>query len=96
MPSILQVLKVSEVRKGVGAESKKPYEIQDADCILLNDDGTPNAVGTWMVSKELTGKLQPGTYTASFSLVVGQGKENRGRIGAVITGLTLVPARGAK
>lgn len=96
MPSILQVLKVSEVRKGVGAASNKPYEIQDADCILINDDGTPNAVGTWMVSRDLTGKLQPGTYTATFSLAVGQGKDNRGRIGAVITGLTPVPQRGAK
>lgn len=94
--SLLQVIKVGEVRKGVGKESGKPYEMQEAECLLLNDDGSPAEVGVLMVPKDRDGKLMPlvpGVYTPAFSLRAAKGREGGRQIGPVLVGLTAVPAR---
>ena len=71
MNSILQILKVNEARKGVGKESGKAWEMQDAECIILNDAGEPEAVGVLLFPKALMGTVQPGTFLGSFSLRAG-------------------------
>lgn len=87
MQAILQILKLNEARKGVGRESGREYEIQDAECIILNDDGTPAEVGVLVIPKELMGKVQPGIFTGSFALRASRAKDGGRKIGAVLTGL---------
>jgi hypothetical protein len=84
--ALIQIIKVNELRKGIGRESGKPYEMQDAECLLLNDDGSPSTVGVLQLPKDLQGDKapKPGVYTGSFAL-----KSNvmDRRIGAVLTSL---------
>lgn len=84
MQSLIQIIKVNDVRSGVSRTTGNKYEMQDAECILLNDDGTPSQVGVLMVPKDLTGKVQPGTYLGSFGLRASM-KDRR--IEAVLTAL---------
>lgn len=83
--SIVQILKLNEARSG--NKNGREWQMQDAECILLNDDGSVSEVGVLMIPKDLMGKVQAGTYTASFSLRTDKSKEGGRRIGAVLTGL---------
>ncbi len=89
--SLLQIIKVNEVRKGVSRESGKPWEMQDAECILLNDDGSPSQVGVLMIPKVIRekGEVKVGRYVGSFAL---QPNLSTRRIEAVLTALNPVPA----
>lgn len=89
MKSLLQIVKVNELRSG--SKDGRAWEMQDCEAILLNDDGTPAQVGVLQLPKDLRGKAQPGTYTGSFSL---RANLSTRRIEAVLVGLTPVP-RGA-
>lgn len=91
MQSIIRIFKVNEVRKGVGRESGKPYEMQDAECCLLKDTGEIDQVGVLTLPKELTGedangrpRVAPGDYIGTFALKSGM-KDRK--IGAVLVGL---------
>lgn len=94
MQSILQILKVNELRKGISAKTNKPWEMQDAECILINADGSVGSVGVLQLPKSIMGEKAPaaGTYTATFALVSGMTDR---KINAVLTALTPV-ARTAK
>jgi len=85
--SILQVLKVNELRKGTSTKTGRPYEMQDCECALLSDAGELEQVGVLPLGKDMMGDNAPkvGTYTASFALRAGM--QDR-KIGAVLTGLT--------
>jgi len=82
MQSILQIIKVNETKSGV--KDGRPWEIQDAECILLNEDGTPSQVGVLSLPKDLRGQVKPGTYLGSFAL---RADLRSRRIEAVLTGL---------
>lgn len=82
MQSILQIIKVNEKRSG--AKDGRPWEMQDAECILLNDDGSPSSVGVLMLPKVLRGDCKPGVYLGSFAL---QASLRDRRIEAVLVGL---------
>lgn len=84
MQSVIQILKVNDTRKGTSAKTGKPWEMQDAECLLLNDDGSINCVGVLTIPKDLSGKVTPGTFVGSFSL---RASPMDRRIEAVITGL---------
>lgn len=84
MQSILRIFQVDEVRSGVGRESGRPYEMQDAQCALLRDDGSVSQVGVLTLPKELTGKVVPGDYLGSFAL---RASLKDRKIGAVLVGL---------
>jgi hypothetical protein len=84
MQALIQLIKVNEARSGVGRTSGKPYTMQDAECILLNEDGSPSQVGVLMLPKDLTGKVTVGTYMGTFAL---QASLKDRRIEAVLTGL---------
>lgn len=67
MQSILQILKVNDPRSGTTKDGR-PWQMQDAECILLKDTGEVDQVGVLRIPKELNGKVAPGTYLGSFGL----------------------------
>jgi len=89
--SIIQIIKVGPLtpKKWEGRD----YTVQECECILLNDDGTPEAVGVLRLADEMKGDKAPalGTYTAKFSL---KPSPKDRKIGAVLTGLTAVNRKG--
>lgn len=87
MNVFLQILKVNELRKGIGKVSKEPYEMQDAECIILSDTGEVAEVGVLLIPKDLMGTIQPGTFAGSFAMRANKGKEGGRKIEAVLTGL---------
>jgi hypothetical protein len=95
MRSLLQVLKVNDLREG--NKEGRPWKMQDAECILLTDTGAPDQVGVLMLPKELVGSgLKPGQYAGTFAL---RPNLSTRRIEAVLTNLTALPAdyfKGAK
>lgn len=93
MNSLLQIIKVNEKRSG--NKDGRAWEMQDCECILLNDDGTPNQVGVLMIPKVIRekGEVKPGRYTGSFALSPNLSTR---RIEAVLTALNPVPTAGAK
>jgi hypothetical protein len=95
MQSLIQILKTNEVRKGISAKTNKPWEMQDAECVLINQDGTPASVGVLQLPKSLMGASAPapGIYTATFALVSGMTDR---KINAVLTHLTPVGKTPAK
>lgn len=82
MQSILQILKVNEARSGT--KDGRAWEMQDAECLLLKEDGSVDQVGVLMLPKELRNKVGPGTYLGSFALRPNMASR---RIEAVLTGL---------
>lgn len=88
--SILQILVVN-TKAGTSKKTGQPYSIPEAQCILLNDDGSVSAVGVLVIPKQLEETAKPGTYTGSFALEAGTFGENQGRIVARLVGLTPLP-----
>jgi hypothetical protein len=95
MQSILEILLVT-VKAGNAKKTGQPYSISEAHCVLRNDDGTPGAVGVLVVPKILEAVAKPGLFTASFGLQAASYGEQQGRIVAVLTGLTPVPANAVR
>lgn len=87
--ALLQILKVNEVRSGT--KDGRAWSMQDAECLLLKDDGSVDQVGVLMLPKELREKVAPGTYTGTFALRPNVASR---RIEAVLTGLSPVPLKG--
>lgn len=86
MQAILQIIKVNEAR--TGTKDGRAWEMQDAECILLDDKGQPAQVGVLMVPKELRGKVAPGVFTGSFTLRTSLRDR---RIEAQLVGLVPLP-----
>ncbi|CAM3342998.1 hypothetical protein [Paracidovorax anthurii] len=86
LTSLIQILKVNELRKGVSQRTGRPYEMQDAECALLDDAGVLQQVGVLQLDKSMMGESapEPGVYMASFALAASM-KDRR--IGAVLTAL---------
>lgn len=87
MQSILNIIKLNEVRSGIGRQSGKPYEMQDAECILLNDDGSVGEVGVLQIPRDLMGKVQLGVFMGTFALRADKSQNGGRRIQSVLTGL---------
>ena len=64
--SVIQIIKVNELRKG--AKDGRPWEMQDAECLLLDEEGKPSQVGVLMLPKELRGNVTAGIYAGTFAL----------------------------
>lgn len=90
--SYIKVIKVNDVRKGTSKKSGNPYEMQDAECLLLDEAGVPSTVGVLMIPKDLMGKVVPGDYAASFTL----GVDMERRITARVTELRPVKIEAGK
>ncbi|MFE1572230.1 hypothetical protein ACFIQG_10470 [Comamonas odontotermitis] len=87
--SIIEILKVGDIRSGVG-KTGKPWQMQEAECILRDQDGGVVQVGVLDVPRDLIDNLRPGVYTASFTLSAHY--QSR-KIGAQLVALTPLPAR---
>jgi hypothetical protein len=91
MQSILEILLISN-KSGKAKKTGNDYSINEAHCVLRNDDGTPGAVGVLVLPKALESVAKAGfRYTASFALQAAQFGEQQGRIIAVLVGLTPIP-----
>lgn len=90
LTSIIQILKVNELRKG--NKNGRDWAMQDAECMLLNDSGELEQVGVLQLAKDMTGEFapKPGIYSASFALRAGM--QDR-KIGAVLTALIPFPVK---
>ncbi len=84
MQSILQILKLNEVREGVSQKNGKPYRMQDAECLILNETGEVDQVGVLQIPRHLLGTVTPGVYLGSFALRPNMASR---RIEAQLTGL---------
>lgn len=93
--SILQIILTNPIREGVGKQSGNPYRMQDCECIILNEDGTPREVGVLMLGKELVGNVTRGTYLGQFALRANKSEKGQRRIEAVITGLQPYAVKGS-
>lgn len=83
--AVLQVLKLNEPRSG--EKNGRRWEMQDAECLILDDTGAVSQVGVLMIPKDLMGKVTLGTFTGSFALRADTSREGQRRIQAVLTGL---------
>lgn len=87
--SKLQILVVGEIqnKKWEGRE----YQVQEAECILLNDDGSPQAVAVLRLDDSMRGDKAPktGIYSATFSL---RPNPKDRRLEARLTGITPIDA----
>lgn len=98
LTSIIKIIKINEPRSGI--KDNRAWEMQDCECILLDDTGEETQVGVLMLPKHLRGKAedgtsrapQRGTYAASFAL---QASMKDRRIEAVLTDLKPYPLRSA-
>lgn len=72
MQSIIQILKVNDAR--AGSKEGRPWQMQDAECLLLKETGEVDQVGVLMLPKDLQSppgmppKVQTGVYLGSFAL----------------------------
>jgi len=87
--SVVQILKVNEPRSGIG-KNNKAWQMQEAECILLDGDGAVSQVGVLDVPKDMIGNIVPGTYTATFSLAAHY--QTR-KIESRLTNLTRLPGK---
>ncbi len=87
--SIIEILKLGETRTGVG-KTGKPWAMQEAECILRDQDGQVTQVGVLDVPRDLIDNLRPGVYTASFTL---NAHYQSRKIGAQLVALTPIPTR---
>lgn len=92
MQAIIQILKVNDIKSGVSSKTGKPYELQDAECVLLDDNGAPAQIGVLSIPKDLRGKVSTGVFTGSFSL---RPDLQTRRIEAVLVGLNPYAVRKA-
>lgn len=85
MQSILQILLVHP------AEQKtyegRSYTTQSAECVILNDDGTPAEVGVLPVPESLREVVKAGFFIGRFALRASKRRDGGRRIEAVLTGL---------
>lgn len=87
MQSLIQIIKVNELRSGT--KDGRGWAMQDAECILLTENGEPDQVGVLQLPKHLMGdgkvnKVEKGTYLGTFALAAGMRDR---RIEARLTGL---------
>lgn len=90
MQSIIQILKLNDPKTGTSSKTGKPYDMQDAECLLLKEDGSVDQVGVLQIPKQLREVVKPGTFTATFALNSNYASR---RIEAVLTGLVPLPSR---
>lgn len=88
MQALIQILKVNEERSGV--KDGRPWAMQDAECLLLDDNGAVDQVGVLRIPRDLRGKVSVGIYTGAFALKADMASR---RIEAVLVSLHPVPAK---
>lgn len=70
LPAFIRVLIVQEVRKGVSKRTGTPFEMQEIDCMTLDENGVEMQVGVMQVPAPLLGKITRGTYAPVYGMRV--------------------------
>lgn len=93
MQALIQILNVNEKRSG--NKDGRAWELQEAECVLLDENMAPKTVGVLSLPRHMRGDdaPKPGIYTGSFAL---QSSLRERRIEAVLTGLVPIPTRNAQ
>ncbi|TAG76832.1 MAG: hypothetical protein EAZ24_08240 [Burkholderiales bacterium] len=88
MKKLIQVLKVNDARSGT--KNDRAWTMQDAECVILNDDRSVAQVGVLQLPRDLVGEKAPtpGMYEAVFEL---RASITNRRIEAVV--VSLLPAK---
>jgi len=84
MQSIIRILKLNEPKKGISAKTGRPYDMQDAECLLLKDTGEIDQVGVLDIPRALRDKVVAGDFIGTFALTPDMASR---KIKAVLTGL---------
>jgi hypothetical protein len=92
MQTILHILKLNAPRTGVSKTTGRPYDMQDAECVIYNDDGEPIEVGVLMIPDSLRETVSPGFFLGTFALRASHAKNGGRAISAVLTGLQPRPS----
>lgn len=71
LTSIIKIIKVNEPRSGT--KDGRQWFMQDAECILLDENGEEQQVGVLQLPKNLQGEQAPqrGIYLGAFALRAG-------------------------
>lgn len=87
LSSRLQILAVGPVQDKEFDGRK--YQVQECECVMQNDDGSPASVGVLRLSDAMKGDKapKPGEYTATFAM---RARPKDRRIEALLTGLVPV------
>lgn len=89
--STVQILKITNETRM--SKANTPYDVREAEVLLLNDEGTVECAGALRLSKALVEGLVLGTYRAGFSMVRQAFGDRRGDIVSQLVSLQLVPTR---
>lgn len=83
--SKIQILVVGPVQDKE-YEGRK-YQVQEAECVMLNDDGSPQGVAVLRLADDMRGEKapKPGLFTAAFTL---RANPKDRRLEARLAGLT--------
>lgn len=86
--SVVEILKINDLREGTSSKTGKKWQMQEAECILRDGDGGVAQVGVLDIPREMIGQLVPGLYMATFSL---QAHYQTRKIGAMLVDLRPMP-----
>ena len=70
LPAFIKVLIVQEVRKGNSKRTGQAYEMQEIDCMTLDENGVEMQVGVMQVPPPLLGKITRGVYVPVYGMRV--------------------------
>lgn len=86
--SKVQILVVNAA-KDLPTKSGGTFQIQDAETVILDDNGAALVVGPLSVPRDVIGKLVPGLYDATFKW---ERDYKSGRLVNVLQSLALIPS----
>lgn len=69
LPSFIQILVAQKPNEGMG-KNGKPFKFQNADCVMLDEDGVMLQVGVLRVPNDLVDKIRPGVYQPGYGVRV--------------------------
>lgn len=82
----MQVLVVGEKRTGV--KDGRQWAMQEAQAMLLDQDGQVLQVGVYDLKRDEIDKMQPGLYAPRYALSVGNGDKTKGKVIPAFAGWT--------
>lgn len=69
LPAFIQVLVVQPIKSGT-SKNGKPYQLQEVDCIALDEHGEALQVGVLSLPNSLLGTITVGTYSPVYGMRV--------------------------
>lgn len=69
LPAFIRVLVVQPIKSGT-SKNGKPYQLQEVDCIALDENGEALQVGVLPLPNSLLGSITEGTYSPVYGMRV--------------------------